>query len=202
MAEVEAEAVSRRRRRSSSRKKKSTTWPEYWRGPEFGRHLFFAMSLAAMAYAGTILWETRRATIIYDALRLEASESEVRYLLGTPDAVEAGGSVYRYAETGRELTMRFSPEGRLDSVSCAAAGSGPATCSKVRGIGIGTTEDVVMLKLGRPSRETYSGNEKTMHYDGMGLSFRLSLFKVRTIEVHMGGSFIGYAPRALWALLP
>jgi hypothetical protein len=202
MAEIEAEAVKRRRRRSSSRKKKAATWPEYWRGPEFGRHLFVAMTLAAVAYAGSILWDIRRESFIYDALWLGASEHEVRYMLGTPEAVEAGGSVYRYADTGRALTVRLSPDGRTESIGCAAAGSGPPTCSKVHGIGIGTTEDVVLLKLGTPSRVTFSGNEKTLHYDGMGLSLTLSLFKVRTIEVRDGASLIGYLPRALWAMLP
>ena len=68
--------------------------------------------------------------------------------------------------------------------------------------GAGIECNVVWLKLGRPSRETYSGNEKTIHYDGLGLSLRLSLFKVRTIEVHKGGTVMGYVSRGLWGMLP
>ena len=56
---AEAEVVTGRRRRRKSSRRKPVTWPEYWRGSEFGRHLFIAMGLIGAAYAGTILWETR-----------------------------------------------------------------------------------------------------------------------------------------------
>ena len=98
MAEVEVEPAVRRRRKSRSARK-ATTWPEYWRGPEFGRHLFIAMGLIAVAYAGQIVWSTRMATLAYDQLWPQASDSEVRYMLGTPDAVAAPVTVIQFSSS-------------------------------------------------------------------------------------------------------
>ena len=201
MAEVEGESARRRRRRSSSRKK-AATWSEYWRSAEFGRHLFVAMCLVGVAYAGSTLWSTRRATFLYGPLWLPATESEVRYVIGPPDAVEAGGSVYRYTGKGGELAVRLSSAGQVVSISCAAGAQSPSTCAKTRGIGIGTTEDQILMRLGAPSRQSFRGNDKTIHYDGMGLTFRLRLVKVREIELREGASFTGYFPRALLAMIP
>jgi hypothetical protein len=201
MAEVEAEPGKRRRRKSSSRKK-AATWTEYWRSAEFERHLLFAMCLVGLAYFGTIFITTRLATFHYGDLWLKASGSEVRYMLGPPAAVEDGGTLYRYSQTGRELTVQLSPAGRTVSIRCQAAAQGPSTCPEASGIGIGTTEDKVLLRLGAPSRAAYRGNDKTSYYDGMGLTLRLSQFKVREIEVREGASFTGYFPHALLAAIP
>ena len=201
MAEDETEAARRRRRRSSSRKK-AATWPEYWRSAEFGRHLFVAMSLLGAVYAGATLQRTRVATFQYADLWLAATQGETRYMLGQPDRIEAGGSLYRYSDKGEEIAARFSSGGQLISISCAAGAQQPSTCPKVRGIGIGTTEDQILLRLGAPSRASFQGNDKTIYYDGMGLSFRLRLFKVREMELREGGSLIGYLPHALLAMIP
>ena len=200
MAEVQVEPVRRRRRKSSRRK--AASWPEYWRGPDFGRHLFIAMCLVGAGYAGTILWETRFYAYSYPPASIGVTESEVRYMLGPPHAVEDGGSLYRYSETGRELAVRLSPAGRLESISCAAGRQAPPTCPRVLGIGIGSNEYDVLRRLGAPSRQAFRGNDKTMYYDGMGLAFQLRRFDVRQIELHEGASFSGYFPRALFAMVP
>lgn len=201
MAEVELEPVRRRRRKSSSRKK-AASWPEYWRGSEFGRHLFIAMCLVGAAYVGTVLWETRFYSYNYPPASIGVTESEVRYMLGPPHVVEQGGTLYRYSEKGRELAVRFSSEGRLDSINCTAGQQDPPTCPRVRGIGIGSNEYDVLRRFGAPSRQAFSGNDKTMYYDGMGMAFQLRQFDVRQIELHEGASFSGYFPRALFAMVP
>jgi hypothetical protein len=200
MAEVETGSARRRRRKSSRRK--AATWPEYWRSAEFGRHLFIAMSLIGAAYAGTILWETRFYSYHYPPAEIGVTENQVRYMLGAPDSIEAGGRLYRYSEPGREVAVRLSPAGRLESISCAGGTPEPVTCPKVRGIGIGSNEYDVLLRLGAPSRESFRGDDKTMYYDGMGLAFQLRQFEVRRIELRRGGSFSGYFPRALLAMIP
>lgn len=200
MDEVKAEPVRRRRRKSS--RKKAATWPEYWRGSEFGRHLFVAMTLIGIAYVGTILWETRFASFNYPPTQIGMTESEVRYVLGPPRAVEAGGSLYRYSERGREVAVRFSPAGRLESISCEAGPQGPPTCPRIRGLGIGSAEYDVLRRFGVPSRQAFRGNDKTMYYDGIGMAFQLRQLEVRQLELHQGASFIGYFPRALLAMIP
>ncbi len=201
MAEGEAEPVRRRRKKSSARKK-AATWPEYWRSAEFGRHLFIAMGLVGAAYAGTILWETRFYSFNYPPVKVGMTPSEVRYLLGEPGAIEAGGDVYHYSEQGREVAVRFSSAGRMESVACEAGTSGLPTCTEVRGLGIGAHEFDVLRTLGGPSRETFRGNEKTMYYDGLGTALQMRLLRVKQIELHEGAGVTGYFPRALFAMVP
>jgi len=197
-----ADAPSSRRRRRKSGSKRAATWPEYWRSAQFGQHVFAAMCLIGAAYAGTILWETRFYSRHYPPVTMGVSESEVRYMLGEPDSVQDGGRLYRFSETGRELAARLSDDGRLTAISCAAGEKSPATCPRVRGIGIGTDEYDVLRTLGAPSRETYRGNDKTLHYDGMGLALQLQQFDVEQIQLHQGSSFSGYFPNALFAMIP
>ena len=200
MAEAEAVIVKRRRRKSSRRR--AATWPEYWRGPDFGRHLFIAMVLVGIAYGGTILWETRLASNHYGPTVTGMTESEVRYVLGPPRTVEADGTVYRYSERGREVAVRFSPAGRMESISCEPGPQSPSTCPRILGIGIGSDEYDVLLGLGAPSRETFSGNDKTMYYDGLGMTFQMRLLRVRGMEVREGRSLAGYVTRGLMRMVP
>jgi hypothetical protein len=202
MDEAELEPVRRRRRKVSARKKKAATWPEYWRSSEFGRHLFAAMTLVGVAYAGTHLYETRFYSKNYPPVQIGMSQSEVGYLLGAPRAVEAGGTVQRFSHPGRLMTARFSPDGRLQSIACTAGASDDPTCPAIRGVGIGTHEVELLLKLGGPSREVFHGNDKTMYYDDMGLAFQMRLLKVRQLGLYEGGGFMGYFPRALYAMVP
>lgn len=202
MDETELEPVRRRRRKVSARKKKATTWPEYWRSAEFGRHLFVAMTLVGLAYAGTHLYETRFYSKNYPPVQIGMSQNEVDYLLGGPSGVEADGTVHRFSLPGREMMARFSPDGQLESVTCAAAASGDATCPAIRNVGIGTDEVELLLRLGGPSRQVFRGNDKTMYYDEMGLAFQMRFLKVRQLELHEGGGFSGYFPRALYSMVP
>lgn len=193
--------TARRKRRKSSRKK-AATWTEYWRSAEFGRHLFIAMSLIGVAYAGTILWETRWASRNYPPVKIGMTHAEVRYLLGAPRAVEADGTLYRYSERGREVAVRFSLAGRMESIACAGGVVAPSTCPRIHGIGIGTHEYDVLRRFGMPSRETFRGEEKTMYYDGVGTAFQLRLLEVTQIELHAGAGAISFVPNALLAMVP
>jgi len=201
MDEVQ-ENSGRRRRRKSVARKKAVTWPEYWRGAEFGRHVFIGMCLLGAAYAGTVLWETRWASRNYPPVKIGMTHSEVRYLLGTPRTVESDGMVHRYSEPGREVAVRFSPAGEMTSITCAAGASGRATCPRIRGIGIGTHEYDVLRRFGMPSRQDFDGEEKTMYYDNVGTSFHLRLLKVTELELRAGAGAIGFVPRGLFAMIP
>ena len=46
-------------------------------------------------------------------------------MLGPPQAVEDGGTLYRYSQPGRKLTVRLSPAGRTESIRCEGAAQGP-----------------------------------------------------------------------------
>ena len=193
--------TARRKRRKSTRKK-AATWTEYWRSAEFARHLFIGMCLVGAAYAGTIGWETRWASRHYPPVKIGMTPAEVRYLLGAPRTVEADGALYRYSERGREVEVRFAPAGRMESIACAGGEVAPSTCPRIHGIGIGTHEYDVLRRFGMPSRETFSGEEKTMYYDGVGTAFQLRLLLVTQIELRRGAGAIGFVPNALFAMVP
>jgi hypothetical protein len=148
------------------------------------------------------VWETRFASRNYPPTKIGMTESEVRYVLGPPRSVEEGGALYRYSEKGRELAVRFSSAGRMESISCRAGAEEPPTCPRIRGLRIGSSEYDMLLKLGVPSRETYRGNDKTVYYDGMGMVFQMRLLEVREMGLREGASFSGYFPRALFSLVP
>ncbi|MEO6389002.1 MAG: hypothetical protein ABIT16_03635 [Croceibacterium sp.] len=197
------EAKPRRRSRSrSSSRKKHSSWSEYFRGREFGRLVFYAMCLLGVAYTGFKLYTTRLASIYYSEVTIDLPDSEVRYMLGAPDRLEQNGLLYRYDEGGRVISTKQSPDKLLTAVSCTAPRLNSAHCETVLGLGIGSTEADVVVRLGAPDRVTYDGNDKIIHYDGMGLSFFLRKYEVYAIELHKGGSLLGYLPRVLWRMVP
>lgn len=200
MDEVTAEKPKRRRKSRSARK--SGTWGDYFRGPEFGRHLFIGMCLLGVGYVGLIAYKTRMASVYYSSVVVDLPEPEVRYVFGAPQATEANGRVYRYASGNRLITITLSDDNLLTSVSCTAERRNAARCERILGVGIGDTEADLVIKLGAPTRVTYPGNDKVMHYDGMGLTFYLRKYQIYAMELHKGGSLMGYLPRALWQMIP
>ena len=192
----EAQPTRRRKRRSS--KQKGGSWGDYFRSRSFAQLVFLGMCALAVAYAAKFIWDARMATIGV----MGVTEADVRYTYGSPQSVEDGGKLYRYDEGGRLILVRFAGDGLLDSVSCTANEASAAECDEVLDIGIGETEEQVLLLLGAPSRSTYTGNDKIMHYDGLGLSLQMRQFRVHAIQVHRGSSVIGYLSRALWRMIP
>lgn len=203
MDEMSQEVRSRRRRKSrSSSRKQSEGWIPYLRSADFGRHLFIAMSVLAAAYVGTILYESRRATFSYGPLILGANPSEVRYALGEPQATEQQPLVYNYDHSRRQMTVRFSPDQRAELIRCSAPRANTVKCAPIIGVGIGDYEDKVVRGFGAPTRETYSGDAKAMHYDELGVTFHLRQFEIYALELRQGGGVGGYLSRAFWAMVP
>jgi hypothetical protein len=198
----ETEQAKRRRRRKGASKHKSGTWLEYIQGSDFGRHLLIGMSVVAVLYAALIVWESRWVTRHYGPIDMYATPAQIRYVLGPPDAIEDGGRLYRYDDNGRRMTVRFSPDGRTISVRCTAPPDNEPRCTPILGVDVGDLEDVVLLSLGMPTREVYSGNGKTMEYDGLGVRLRMQRLAVVELEARAGGGITGYVPRALWAMVP
>lgn len=175
-------------------------WRSHLADPAFGKRLFVAMCVLMVIYVGTIAYNLRVATYFYNGVILNMTESEVRYMLGSP-RVEGDPAVWRYEEDGRQVAARFNPARRLASVHCTSSG-GRSGCQDIQGIGIGTPEDQIWLLLGRPDREIYSGNHKAIHYDGLGFVFYLSRYTVTGLEIRDTASLAGFIPRLLWRLWP
>ena len=77
-------------------------------------------------------------------------------MLGTPDAVEEAGSCYRYSRNAAANSRCGSRPRGGGHRSVAHAGARKASeLPGIRGIGIGTTEDQILLRLGAPSRQSF-----------------------------------------------
>jgi hypothetical protein len=190
----------KRRGRSSSQREKGLA--AVLRDSRFGKRLFVAMCLVTAIYCGTILYEARAAALYFGPTVIGMDKNEARYMMGPPPAGQESQPLWTYLENGTRLSVRFGEDGGMKSVVCTedeAAGGG---CLSVLGLRIGTTEDRVWLKLGKPGRETYVGNDKIIYYDDLGFSFTLRRFQVQSIEVHKRESATSFVPRALWMMVP
>lgn len=161
-----------------------------------------AMLLVAAVYCGSILYEARAAALYYGPTVIGMNKNEARYMMGPPPARQESLPVWTYLENGTQISPRFGDDGRMTSVVCNETEQGGAGCPSVLGLRIGTTEDVVWLKLGKPGREVYRGNDKVIFYDDLGLSFVMRRYQIQTIEIHKRESGISFIPRALWMMIP
>lgn len=197
---AEMPATRRRRRQRTTRTTRNSAWQTVVGQPLFGKRLFAAMCVLGLLYAGTLAYQLRVATYFYGGLTLGMTKSEVRYMMGTPRATPSA-TTWNFLEEGRDTVVGFNPAGRLDSITCTSM-LGRAGCQSIFGIDIGTTEDRVWLLLGKPDREEYGHDSKTIHYDGLGFSFRLSRFAVTHLQLRDTASIPGFIPRFLWVLVP
>jgi hypothetical protein len=114
------------------------------------------MCALGLAYAAKFVWDARMATIgVYGV-----APQDVRYVYGPPQSVEDGGRLYRYDDSRRVALARFGEDGLLRSFSCSAKAGHAGECDEVLYVGIGDSEEQVMLQLGAPSRSSYVGDDR------------------------------------------
>lgn len=202
MPEIEIDSALRRRRRRHGRRHPSHGWRGFVTGRRFGRALFSVMCVILAIYAAAIVYSARAATYFYNNLQLGMTPEDVRYLYGTPSAIDAAGSRWSYTGEGRSFVAHFDAGRRVDSIACGSHGDARFGCPAIAGLRIGAPEDLVTLTLGPPSREVYGANTKTMYYEGLGLAFHMRLYLVEQMEVRRGATLPGYLSRALWMMLP
>lgn len=160
------------------------------------------MVLVSVGYFARYVWDTRMAAIVYSGLPVGINERDVRYVLGRPTTVENGGALYRYIDGKKSVGVRLTESGQTASIKCTAERPDASLCPPFLDVSIGATEEKVLRQLGGPSRVTYSGDDKVMHYDGLGVSFWLRKYQVYAIELRDRPSFMGALPEALWRMVP
>lgn len=197
-----ATGQSRRRSRSQSRYARVGGLRRYLGSAPFSRHLFLAMCAVAAVYAALFVYNYRVTTFLYNSVIIGMNGSEVRYMLGPPDSASADGKQWQYESDGRMVRAVFSPSGKLARINCIASGDRRFGCPGMLGLRLGSTEDAIWLKLGKPDRETYGVNDKTIYYDGMGMMFRLRKFMIVEMELRQGATLPGYVQAALWGMIP
>lgn len=198
--EIGRASVSRRRRKS--RHVQRAGFGALLAHRHFAVWLFLAMCVLAAIYASVVLYRVRTATQFYHDVTVGMSTDEVRYMLGAPGAALDDGQRWRYGEDGRQIDVSFGPDRRMASISCSDTEGGRYGCPGILGISTGTTEDAVWLKLGPPGRESYSGNDKTIAYPDLGMTFLLRRYRVVAMKLARPSGSLSFVPRSLWAMIP
>jgi hypothetical protein len=207
----------RRRRRQKRNKGKV---PRI-RDPRIGKFVRNVMIVLAMGYVALTLYFVSQAAKLYGGVVAGMQRADVRYVLGSPNSIAmAGESVARpgsgsdaaaseaasqwlYRRGGTLTTIGFEPDtGRVAFVSCYDKDVTELGCPPVLGIGIGTVEDRIWFRLGRPSSERYNGEVKTIAYNELGLRFDLRKLVVERITLAPRSSIITTLPRAVRVAVP
>ena len=158
------------------------------------------MIVLTIFYVVITVYKTRQASIMVGGLMVGMSQQETRYLMGPPERIEADGRVWRYSPAGSDLSMVF--DGGATRISCTDSRLEIFGCADVLGVGIGASEDDVQWTLGPPTHMMYSGNDKVMRYDDLGLSFTLRRYHVAAIDHFQRSSRYSYMPRAFRVMVP
>jgi hypothetical protein len=193
---------SRQKRRVQSRSKRDSSLLAVIRGARFGRGVFAAMCVVGAIYGGAFLQEARLASVFYGLAGLGMNKNETRYLFGGAPAGQENSDIWSYSLDGAQISLRFGQDGRTNLISCTETDRTGAGCPSIFGLHVGTTEDLVWLKLGKPGREVYDGNDKTIFYDDLGVSFLMQRYQITMIEIHKRDSGISFVPRAFWMMVP
>jgi hypothetical protein len=202
VTEGEIATVQRRRRVRKEQRRPTRSWGAYLRSRDFARLVFAVMVVLSVGYFARYLWDTRMGAIVYSGLPVGVHERDVRYVLGKPNSVEGEGTLYHYTDKGSTVSVRLAESGQAASIKCTARSNDASSCAPFLDVPIGATEERVLRQLGGPSRVTYSGDDKVMHYDGLGVSFWLRKYQVYAIELRDRPSFMGALPEALWRMVP
>ena len=86
------------------------------------------------------------------------------------------------------VTVNFDNAGKATSISCLSIEI-TGSCAKVFGIGIGDSEDDVMVKLGKADYQKYNGVSKQLLFQKLNLILTLTKRRVYAIKVTTDGDF-------------
>lgn len=210
---------SRGWRRSARR----TTWPQKvgWLVTRSGRRTV-AIVVAALltVYVGYRAYDFNESLEYYADEAVGDPRAIVLYGLGDPRATASrdGRSaplvgpasanrdpVWRYAgSTGGQVDIVFDPrDDRVTTIACSQPDAQPFACPHLFQLGLGTIEERIYWKLGKPTSESVAGQVKVMHYADIGASYHLKRYTVFKIVLHRNkGSLSGILWRFAHGLLP
>ncbi len=212
-------SVGQQRRRRSQKRNKGKV-PRI-RDPRIGKFVRNVMIMLAVGYGALTLYWVQQAAKRYATVVSGMQRADVRYVLGSPESIAMPGqsvalrvsgsdaaaseaaSQWLYRRGGTLTTIGFEPDtGRVAFVSCYDKDVTELGCPPVLGIGIGTIEDKIWFRLGRPSSERYNGEVKTIVYNELGLRFDLRKLVVERITLAPRSSIITTLPRAIRVAMP
>ncbi len=118
---------------------------------------------------------------VYQQIWLGATPAETRYGFGQPQKVSQNGPLETWAYTfsGYEEIVEFE-NGRATKVGCETTGG---ACPGVLDIKGGALEDEIYSRLGLPSDQELSDDEKFIAYRDISLSLKLKKFRVTSLSI-------------------
>ncbi len=198
MPTTQTAAPEGERRRTRRRSKRSTS-----RKPVLGQIVFWMMTVLAIAASVFSAHQMRLASLMFGPLMLGMPREEVRYLRGEPSRISGQGRYWSYPEGAGGLTViRFADNGLVDTMSCVQLETVGTGCPAPMGVGLGTTEDRLVNRLGPANDERYIEGGKLMYYAELGLMFTMREFRVTGITKVPRSGNLAFLPRLGWNILP
>lgn len=198
MATTETAAPEKDRRRTRRRSRRSSS-----RKPILGQIVFWIMTVLAIAATVFSAHQMRLASLMFGPLMLGVPREEVRYLRGEPSHVSAEGKYWLYPEgAGGRTVIHFGDDGLVDTMSCVQLEPAATGCPTPMGVGLGTTEDRLVNRLGPANDERYIEGGKLMYYAEFGLMFTMREFRVTGITKVERSGRLAFLPRLVWNILP
>jgi len=151
-------------------------------------------------YTALVYGQTHQAAYTSEGIALGASKGDVTYHLGPTDSQSSQTWVYR--QGGRTLTLKFDAQNGLLSTECQSPPEARVPCAAVLNIGMGSDEEDMLKRFGRPVREILHSGEKTCLYPGLGLALILRRSKVEEITHTAPASSSAFWRNVLWEILP
>lgn len=186
------------RRRSRQRTKRSSS-----RRPVLDQVVFVIMAVLGLFAAVYSAHQMRLASLMFGPLLLGAPREEVRYLRGEPSRITRDGSYWIYPEgAGTQSVIQFGDDGLIRAITCLQLEVASTGCPAPMGVGIGTTEDRLINRLGPANDERYIEGGKQMYYAELGLMFTMREFRVTAITKVPRSGRLAFLPRLLWNILP
>lgn len=134
--------------------------------------------------------------------RVRSADGSVKAPANEADLNAATGWLYR-SSAGGDVEVRFDPAGIVESIGCRHNDVQPFSCPALYAIPLGTTEDVVMRRLGSPTRTEIVGGAKRMIYADIGATYELQRFRVFAVSLSRDqGGFFAKTGRYLRSLVP
>lgn len=190
----------RRKRRTPKPDPAATSWLSVVRTPLFGRAVFLAMTLLALALTWRQYHQVDASVGRLGPLQLGMSAQEAQRLLGQGKTIPGQPGQLRFSDEGRTFGIVTDPaSARIIAIACTETDLTARPCPAQLGIRVGDGRDRVVSLLG--IGDASAGRTEDMWYPAIATSFRLNEDKVAEIRVAAAGSGGSIWPIVFWRLL-
>ncbi|MFN3515968.1 MAG: hypothetical protein ACK4YM_02275 [Novosphingobium sp.] len=196
-------AVRRRRRRKSKNiEPQQPGVLGFLRSERFGRMLFAAMALLALAYAAKGYQDVAHAGSQFGPLKIGMSAEQIRWALAGETQSSPGAAMQVFQRDGRTITLTLDQQGKLAGIACSEHGIAPLACPAILGVHVGDHPNRAKTLLGPGELQSTDG-KPVLAYPAIGLRLHLEAHKVTALDLRpVGSEPASIWPIVLWRLFP